>query len=146
MLIGNYYALTMAANDTASSAFYSIVPTEGGQFFQGSFTIVPSQATTFTVAIYPTMVQATFPASSSINGGITIATSSADTVIAGNVVVSPAVTVPVTFTLYGIGGQPIGSYTLPAGQSEGHYRFEIAQAQAIPFADLQQVMEKLVQA
>ena len=140
----SYYALTLNAIGTNSPAFYSVTPTSNLTISQGGATIAPNPATSegTTVNIYPQTLQISGPAGL-ISAGVTIITS--ETTIAGRTVISPAVNVAVTVTLYGNGGAQIGQQVYDPGTGGGTFKFDAPSGSAIDSADdARAVVEKLL--
>lgn len=140
---GNYYALTLNAANTNQNAYYSLQPAPGLEFLQGGFSFAPTQAAATSVTIYPQVAQLQIPASSVIGGGVTIVTSN-DT-IAGALNVSPAQQVPVVVTLYGAGGQQIGSASLEPGKTHLDFAWSVNAEQAIPASQARAVLAQVAQ-
>jgi len=118
-----YYSLGLNAVDVNSAAFYQLQPVRGLSIMQGGFTCTPRETQRTSVAIYPQLVQLNFPASEYVSGSVTFDT--ALPAIAGNLTVSPAINSAVTLTLYGGGGNPIGTATLEAGQTSLDFSFDV---------------------
>ena len=140
----SYYALTLNAIGTSTPAFYSVTPTSNLTISQGGATIAPNPATSegTTVNIYPQTLQVSGPAGL-ISAGVTIITS--ETTIAGRTVISPAVNVAVTVTLYGNGGTQIGQHVYDPGTGGGPFKFDAPSGGAIGSADdARAVVEKLL--
>jgi hypothetical protein len=135
MAIGDtYYALTLNARGTSTPAFYSVTPASNLQISQGGATIAPSPASSegTTVNIYPQTLQISGPAGL-ISAGVTIISSAGN--IAGRTVISPAVNVAVTVTLYGNGGAQLGQQVYDAGSGGGAFDFHVPAGSGVANAD-----------
>lgn len=117
---GNYYALTLSANGTNTSAYYSVNPTSNLQIAQGGVTMEPTGTATTMVNIYPEELQIQAPPGM-VYGGVTIITD-AD-LITGHLVVSPPVNVAVVVTLYGAGSTELGQLILDPYVGSGSFSF-----------------------
>ncbi|HYR29623.1 MAG TPA: hypothetical protein VEU30_14225 [Thermoanaerobaculia bacterium] len=118
-----YYSLGLNALNISTAAYYQIQPTRDLSILQGGFTCVPTETARTSVAIYPQLAQLNFPAAEYASGSVTIVTDLP--AISGNLTVSPAINSPVTLTLYGGGGNPIGTATLEAGQTSLNFKFDV---------------------
>lgn len=137
----SYYALSIAANGTNTSAFYSVTPTSDLSFTQGGVSILPTALGSTVVNVYPETLQIQSPAGM-ISGGVTIQTSASQ--IAGRVIVSPPVNVAVVVTLYGNGGQQLGQAIVDPGSSEKAFNFPVSSSQSIGADDIAGVLRGLV--
>ena len=137
----SYFALTIAATGTSTSAYYSVTPTSDLTFSQGGVTIVPTSADPTLVNVYPETLQIQSPPGS-INGGVTIATSATE--IAGRVMVSPPVNVAVVVTLYGSGGQQLGQAIVDPGTSSKAFNFPVPTDKGIAGPDVAGVLRGLI--
>jgi hypothetical protein len=118
-----YYSLSLNALHITTAAYYQIQPSRDLSILQGGFTCVPTETARTSVAIYPQLAQLNFPPAEYVSGSVTIVTDLP--AIGGNLTVSPPVGVPVTLTLYGSGGNSIGSATLEAGQTSLNFDFNV---------------------
>ena len=122
--MSNYYPmqLTTAGTFSGSAYFYVSVIGSSATFEGAAVTIYPSnaQATWFSFSTQSLQFQS--PAAR-LGAGTTVVTS--DSNVPGTLGVSPAINVATTLTLYGAGGQPLGSVTLPAGQTSIPFRFNV---------------------
>lgn len=137
----SYYALTIAASGTNSSAYYSVTPTSDLAFTQGGVSMMPAATGATMVNIYPETLQIQAPAGL-ISGGVTIQTSASQ--IAGRVLVSPPVNVAVVVTLYGAGGQQLGQTTVDPGTGDKVFNFPVSSSQSIGADDVAGVLRGLV--
>jgi hypothetical protein len=140
MIGDTYYSLTLSASGTTESHYCSIQPDPSITFLQGGFTFAVSTAQTSSVSIYPQFAQLQIPPSMIIAGGVTVATSL--TTIAGGFIVSPAAEVPFTLTLYGIGGQVIGTKTLESGTTQMYFGWDVSPANAGSLEDSARVLKE----
>jgi hypothetical protein len=124
-----YYSIAINASNVNHSAFYQLDPSSDLSIMQGGFTCYPSATAQTTVAIYPQLAQLSFPAANFINGSVTILTSAM--MISGNFLVSPAINSDITLTLYGAGGNNIGTVTLPAGQTSVRFDWNVVSGQGM---------------
>ena len=138
---GNYYSLTLNTANTNQAAYYSLQPLPTLEFLQGGFSFAPTELAPTSVTIYPQVAQMQFPAASVIAGGVTIVTS--NDYVGGALNVSPAVNVPVTVTLYGVGGQPIGSAVLDPGQSHLDFGWQVNASQSIPASQIREQLDSV---
>jgi hypothetical protein len=137
-----YYSLTLNATGTTESHYCSIQPDPAISFLQGGFSYLATAAKTSSVTIYPQVAQLQMPPSSAIVGSVTIVTSGST--IAGSITVSPAAEVPFTLTLYGVGGQEIGSKTLEAGTDSMLFNWAVSSANAGTLDDATDALKKLM--
>lgn len=128
--MGNaYYTISISTANVNIAAFYQLDPSGDLTIMQGGFTCYPSQSARTSVSIYPQLAQLSFPAADYISGSVTINTSI--TIISGNFVVSPALNSPVVLTLYGAGGNQIGTATLEAGQTQLQFSWPVTSTQSM---------------
>ena len=137
-----YYALTVTAEGASTPAYYSLSPTSNLTISQGGVTLAPSSATQqmVSVSVYPQTLQINAPAGL-VSGGVTILTSEA--VVAGRVLVSPAVDVATVVTLYGNGGVQLGQYIADPGTGGGVFSFPVS-GDGIPPGDAQNTLQKIL--
>jgi hypothetical protein len=124
-----YYTIGLAVVDVNSSAFYAIDPVPGLDIFQGGFTCYPSQQGNTSVAIYPQVVQLNMPAASYIGGSVSIQTSAPS--IDGNFTISPPINVDAKLTLYGAGGQELGTVILAGGEPSVAFEWKVSPGQGM---------------
>jgi len=136
-----YYALTLIANDSTIAAYYSVTPTSGIEFSQGSVSILPNGSGAVMINVYPQTLQVQSPAGS-INAGATIETSAS--IIAGRIMVSPPVDVATVVTLYGAGGRELGQAIVDPGAGGTMFEFSVDASNAIPSDDVDRVLGALV--
>ena len=115
------YTLTFSARDTDRASYYCIDFGAEVTVRQGAYDFMPSAVAKTMFAVWPNEVQAQFPPSSVISGSIVLTTTTNE--VSGEVIVSPALNVPVTLTLWGV--QRIGEFTLPAGETAAQFRFAV---------------------
>lgn len=120
----SYYTIGLTVIDVTSSAFYSIDPIPGLDIFQGGFTCYPSAQANTSVAIYPQVAQLNMPAASYIGGSISIQTSAPS--IDGNFTVSPPINCDAKLTLYGAGGQELGTVILAGGEQSVAFQWKVS--------------------
>jgi hypothetical protein len=118
--MANLYGLTLVASGSSSTAYYYAQFTSGNIAHGGSVTIYPTASASTFVSI-TTSLAINAPAGS-LTGSIVLEDDNG--VIAGEIGVSPPVSVPVTATLYGT-GQPIGSVTINPGQTQAAFRWNV---------------------
>ena len=117
-----FYALTINAVATDKTAYYGVqITSPNTTIAQGSFTFTPTGTTNTMVGTDPTNIKLNLPACAKIAGGVTLGTS--ESVIEGTIFVSPALAVPVTFTLYAF--VPIDTVIVQPGQTEVPFRFNL---------------------
>ena len=121
--MGNFYAFTINARATNRTAYYGVLFNSGIEVFQGSFTFTPTGTTNTMVGTDPSNINLNLPACASIAGGVTLETSNNS--VGGTIFVSPALSVPVTFSLYA--GSPVGSVTVNAGQTQVPFNIPVTQ-------------------
>ena len=136
-----YYALTIAASGASTAAYYAVTPTSNLRILEGGATIEPKSPSATMVNVYPQTLQIQSPAGK-LKGGVTIVTGESE--IAGQVMVSPAVNTEVEVALYGAGGKQIGSYVMAPGATGGTFQFAVSAADAIPKADVNKVLGRLL--
>jgi hypothetical protein len=136
-----YYALTLTASGTTSSAYYSLTPTSNLTMSQGGVTITPTATATAMVNVYPETLQIQSPAGM-LSAAVTIVTG--DSQIAGRLLVSPPVNVAVVVTLYGAGGQQLGQAILDPGVGSKAFSFPISADQGIQSGDIGGIVRGLV--
>lgn len=121
----NYYGLSLTTGGTANtSAYYYVSITQGSGTYDGA-----------AVTLYPTGVSATYfnyrstsiqwqAPPSRVSLGATVVTGGSN--IVGVLGASPALNVDITLTCFGG-----GSVTLPAGQTEVPFNFQVSASQAL---------------
>jgi hypothetical protein len=122
------YGLTLTANGTSSAAYFSVNLATGGEFVQGGATIYPTQVSATVVSLYGTELAIESPAAAMMSGGATLTTT--ENLIAGRMVVSPAINVDTVLTLFGT--SQIGSVTLKAGETVSNFSFDVNGKPGIP--------------
>ncbi|HEX7810030.1 MAG TPA: hypothetical protein VF608_14945 [Thermoanaerobaculia bacterium] len=142
MIGDTYYSLTISASGTTQSHYCSIQPDPSITFLQGGFSFAVTEAKPTSVTIYPQVAQLQIPPSSIVAGGVTVATKL--TTIAGGLIVSPAAEVPFTLTLYGIGGEEIGSKTLEPGATQMYFGWDVSPANGGSLDDALNVIKAAV--
>ena len=130
------YALNAAVSGASSSAYYSVSLTQGS-LVDGVGQCMPTQ-TAFTYMSFQGSITFQVPPGDTSCGG----TVNATTAVAGNVIVSPPINVPLQITLWGR-GTTLGSYTLPAGQSSGQFNFNVSSADAIPENEIGDALQQI---
>src|SRR5215212_12020833 len=138
MAIG-YYAFTIGAQNTNAPAYYGVLFTSQLEVFQGSFQFIPTGITSTMVGTDGSNINLQLPACAGIQGGVTLATSASS--VGGNIYVSPPLSVPVTFELWGL--NQIGSVTVQPGQGRATFNFDVTGQQALDAAGAQAVISKL---
>ena len=115
------YSLSLSARDTDRSSYYCISFGPEVTVVQAMYDFTPTAAAKTMFAVWPNEVQVQFPPSSVISGSATLTTTTGE--ITGDIIISPALAVPVTLTLWGL--QKIGELTVPAGETQGFFRFGV---------------------
>lgn len=138
-MAANYYSFTISALNTNKVAYYGVLFTSQLEVLQGSFTFSPTGTTNTMVGTDATNINLNLPACLKIAGGVTLVTSASN--VAGQIFVSPALNVPVTFTLYGFG--PIGSITIDPGQTGGNFDFDVSGQTGVSAKDAQEALNKV---
>ncbi len=129
MSSGVYYTIGLTVINVTSSAFYAIDPVPGLDIFQGGFTCYPSAQGNTSVAIYPQVAQLNLPAAEYIGGSVSIQTSAPS--IDGNFTISPPINVDAMLTLYGAGGQQLGTVILAGGQPSVAFQWKVSPGQGM---------------
>jgi hypothetical protein len=119
------YAINAGIND-ASTGCYCSVNLTSGTLVDGVGQCMPTQLA-YTYMSFQGSINFQVPAGDTSCGG----TVNATTTVAGSIVVSPPVNVPTTITLWGR-SNILGTYNLPAGQTQGQFSFNVSAADAIP--------------
>ncbi len=128
MLVGeNYYGVQVQTGGATSTAYYWVTLTSAGSFDGAAVTIYPTSVGATYFNYRDVSVQWQSAPASRLSAGTTVVTSANN--IAGTIGVSPAQSVALTLTVYGAGGQPIGSFTLQPGQEQGSFNFDVNQSQ-----------------
>ena len=131
------YALN-AGITGASSGCYCSVSLTSGAVVNGVGQCMPTQLA-YTYMSFQGSITFQVPAGNTACGGTVNATST----VAGTVVVSPPVNVPVQITLWGH-GTILGTYNLPPGQSSGQFSFNVSSSDAIPQEEVADAVLKMV--
>ena len=137
-----YYTLSLQVNGASTPAYYSITPTSNLTMLQGAASIAPSAAQSTMVALYPQTLNVQSPAGR-MTASATIVTSESS--ISGRLLISPAVNVPVTLTLYGAGGQ-LGQQTYDPGSTGGVFDFPVSGGGFANAEEARAAIEKMVPA
>ena len=139
---GSYYTLGLTISNVNTAAFYALNPAPELSILQGGFACYPTQNQYTSVAIYPQIAQLALAPASYIGGSVTIQTTAAT--IAGSFTVSPAINSDATLTLYGAGGQVIGTTVLQAGQSSVNFNWNVGSAQALSLEEAKNLGEQML--
>ncbi len=131
------YALNAAISGASTGAYYSVNLTTG-TLVDGVGQCMPTQ-TAFTYMSFQGSIAFQVPPGDTSCGG----TVNATTTVAGTVLVSPPINVPVTITLWGR-GTTLGTYNLPAGQTSGQFSFNVSSSDAIPQDEVAGVMKNFI--
>lgn len=131
------YALNVAITGASTGAYYSVSLTQG-TIEDGVGQTMPTQAA-FTYMSFQGSITFQVPPGDTSCGGTVEAT----TAVAGSVIASPAINVPVVITLWGR-GSILGTYNLPAGQSSGSFNFSVNAEQAIPPSEFSDTMKQII--
>jgi hypothetical protein len=115
------YAFTISARDTDRSSYYAISFGPEVTVVMGTYHFMPTAVAKSMFAVWPMEVQAQFPPSSEISGSATITTSTRQ--VTGEIIISPALAVPVTFALWG--QAKIGDVTVPPGETAVRFAFDL---------------------
>jgi hypothetical protein len=132
------YALN-AAIEGATTGCYCSVTLTSGALVDGVGECMPTQLA-FTYMSFQGAITFQVPAGDTSCGGTVSATTPT---IAGSVIVSPPVNVPTVITVWGV-GKVLGSYSLPAGQSNGQFSFNVNGSDAIPEDQVGEAMKQFV--
>jgi hypothetical protein len=135
----NYYAFTISAIDTGKTCYYGVQFTSQLTVLQGSFTFTPTGSTNTMVGTDATNINLNLPACARLSGGVTVITGASN--VAGNIYVSPALSVPVTFALYGF--SQIGSVTVQPGQTQASFNFDVSGQEALTAETAQAELNKV---
>ena len=115
------YTFTISARDTDRSSYYAISFGAEVTVVQGSYDFTPTAAARTMFAVWPMEVQVQFPPSSVISGSAVITTR--EPFVSGEIIISPALAVPVTFALWGL--EKIGEVTMRPGETTVGFRFDV---------------------
>lgn len=115
------YAFTISARDTDRSSYYAISFGPEVTVVQGTYNFMPSAVARSMFAVWPMEIQAQFPPSAEIAGSATITTTTKQ--VTGEILISPALAVPVTFALWGLA--KIGEVTVSPGQTLVPFAFDV---------------------
>ena len=139
MSTGAYYTIGLTILNADSAAFYAIDPIPGLNILQGGFSCYPSGQGNMSVAIYPQVAQLNMPAADYIGGSVTIQTSAPS--IDGSFTVSPPINVDAKLTLYGAGGQELGTVILAGGQPSVAFEWKVSPGSGMSQAEAKQAVE-----
>jgi hypothetical protein len=128
------YALNTSYTGANTGAYCSVSLT-AGSLVDGVGQCMPTQPA-FTYMSFQGAITYQVPAGDASVGGTVEATSN----VAGTVIVSPPINVGFNVELWGQ-GKVLGSYTLPAGQSEGQFNFSVSQADGLTIEEVHKVLE-----
>ena len=142
MSTGSYYTIGLAVSNVNSAAFYAINPAPGLSILQGGFACYPTQNQYTSVAVYPEIAQLQLSPASYIGGSVTLQTTAST--IAGSFTISPAINTDATLTLYGAGGQVLGTAVLKAGQSSVNFNWNVGSSQALSLDEAKNLGEQFL--
>ena len=143
MSTGVYYTIGLTVVEVTSSAFYSIDPVPGLNIFQGGFTSYPSAQGNTSVAIYPQVAQLNMPAAEYIGGSVSIQTSAPS--IDGKLTISPPINCDAMLTLYGAGGQTLGTVILAGGEQSVAFQWKVSPGQGMTADEAKSALETSLQ-
>lgn len=135
-----YYSLNLTSN-ASGGAYYSMLVDAPAAIIDGGMSITPN-STAYTYFSAQGAVTAYVPGGDLSAGG-TVSTSAST--VSGQIYVSPAVNVPVQVTIRGR-NQNLGTYTLPAGQTQGQFNFNVSSSEALDEAGAREQLAKLLNA
>lgn len=115
------YTLTLSARDTGRSSYYAICFGSEVTVVQAAYDFTPTAAARTMFAVWPIEIQVQFPPSSVISGSAVMTTS--ERFISGEILISPALTVPVMLELFGL--EKIAELTVQPGETRVDFRFDV---------------------
>jgi hypothetical protein len=115
------YTFSISARDTDRSLYYAICFGHEVTVEQGTSDFMPTALDRTMFMVWPDEIQARFPPSATISGTAVIVTRAE--YVSGEVIISPALQVPVTFTLWG--REKIGELTLLPGEMRKRFSFPV---------------------
>lgn len=139
MSSGSYYTIGLKVLGVDTAAFYAINPVAGLDFFQGGFTCYPTDAGSMSVAVYPQIAQLQMPPASYIGGSVSLQTIAPS--IDGMFTISPPINVDAMLTLYGAGGQTIGTVILAGGESSVAFEWKVSPGQGMTADEAKSAVE-----
>lgn len=128
-MLDSYYSVQIQTGGATGNAYYWVSLTSAGSYDGGAVTLYPTAAQATYFNFRDTSLQWQAPAASKLSAGTTVVTSASS--VAGTLGVSPAQSVAVSLTLYGAGGQPIGTVTLDPGQTQTTFNFPVTPEQSL---------------
>jgi hypothetical protein len=132
------FAINAGANG-ASTGYYCSVTLTSGTLVDGVGQSLPTQASYTYMSFQGAIAFQVAPGDAACGGTVSTTTD----VVAGSVLVSPPINVPMTITLWGR-GSVIGTYSLPAGQESGQFSFNAPSNQSIPPEEVKGTIEKTI--
>ena len=117
----NYYLLTFTANGVSTNAYYGILLTSDGTFYENGARLQLTAGGACDVTGAEHYVTIAAPAGS-IEGLASLETTSK--VVSGEVEVNPAIDVDIVCILSGMSGS--FQYVLPAGKKDGTFSFDVS--------------------
>lgn len=139
MSSGSYYTIGLTVVGAGTSAFYAINPVDGLDFFQGGFNCYPNGAGSVSVAIYPQVAQLQMPAAEYIGGSVSLQTLAPS--IDGMFTISPPIDVDARLTLYGAGGQTIGTVILAGGEPSVSFQWKVSPGEGMSAEEAKSAVE-----
>ncbi|HYK03098.1 MAG TPA: hypothetical protein VE974_15160 [Thermoanaerobaculia bacterium] len=136
----NYYSIQVTTQGSASStAFYYVNVLSPGALAGAAVTLYPTAAQATWFGYQENALQFQAPAGRA-GAGATVITDSPRVI--GTLGVSPAINVDTVLNLYGA-ANPIGSVTLPAGQTSIPFDFQVSSEDAIQKGDVEAALQKV---
>lgn len=135
-----FYSISMIANGVTTFSFFQLAITSGVITNGGTSYVNPNNAQSTYSNFYATAINAQGSPADAVTIGAAINSANP---VTGTVLVSPPANVDTVVTLYGL-GKTLGTYTLHAGQSSGSFSFPVSSADAIPEADVDASLKKIL--
>lgn len=123
-----FYSISFGGNDITTFSFFQLAMTSGVITNGGASYQNPRDAQSTYVNFYATAINAQGSPAGNVTLGAAIKSSDP---VTGNVMASPPANADMFVTLWGA-NQILGTYTLPAGQSQGSFSFNVNASQGIP--------------
>ena len=122
----NYYLLSLTANGVSTSAYYGVMLTSGGAFYETGARLSLTQSGQTDVTGTEHVVTIGAPPGS-IEGLASLETTS--NVVSGDVEVNPAIDADLVIVLSGMSES--WKYVLPAGETSGSFSFTVRAEQSL---------------
>ncbi len=123
----------------ASTGYYCSLTLTSGTLVDGVGQCMPTQASYTYMSFQGAITFQVAPGDAACGGTV----SSTSDIVAGSILVSPPINVPMTVTLWGR-GSVIGTYSLPAGQESGVFSFKTSSSDAIPQEEIQAAVANMI--